>query len=155
MSVPSLLVDHLESHGLPLHYASKVTGMFTGNADILFLGLRLAFIGLCAGLIREFFNHWRHAIYNGEPLLLDTTMTDPLVLFPTTHLGGMARVWVGSYLAHDADVQRQLKHCRILADADSPNELIKKKSQGYIPLQGTWSEDGVNATVLPNDCKSV
>jgi len=35
----------------------------------LYLGLRLAFIGLCAGLIREFFNHWRHAIYNGTQLL--------------------------------------------------------------------------------------
>jgi hypothetical protein len=133
MSVPSLLVDQLESHGFPLHYASKVTGMSTGNGDILYLGLRLAFIGLCAGLIREFVNHWRHAIYNSEPSLFNEVMTtDQLVLFPTTHLGGMARVWVGSYLAHDADVQRQLKHCRILADA----------------------EDGVNATVLPNDCKS-
>jgi len=86
--------------------------------------------------------------------LINGMETDQAVLFPTTHLGGMARVWVGSYLAHDPDVQRQLKHCRILADADSPNEVIKKKSQGNIPLQGTWSEDGVNATVLPNDCKS-
>jgi len=63
MSLPSIFADQLESYGLPLQNASKVTGMFSG--DILYLGLRLAFIGLCAGLIREFFNHWRHAIYNG------------------------------------------------------------------------------------------
>jgi hypothetical protein len=64
MSVVSLFVEQLEAQGLPLQYASKVAGMFTG--DIISLGLRLALIGLFAGLIRGWFNYWKHYIQSSK-----------------------------------------------------------------------------------------
>jgi len=60
MSFGSLAIEQLEAHGLPLQYASKVAGMFTG--DVVSLGLRLALIGVFAGLIRGWLNHWKRQI---------------------------------------------------------------------------------------------
>jgi len=60
MSFGSLAIEQSEAHGLPLQYASKVAGMFTG--DVVSLGLRLALIGVFAGIIRGWLNRWKHQI---------------------------------------------------------------------------------------------
>lgn len=64
MSISSLVVDQLEAYGIPLQYASKVTGMF--KSDIFSLGLRLAFIGLLAGLVRQSFAYCRDSLEYGK-----------------------------------------------------------------------------------------
>jgi hypothetical protein len=67
MSISSMVVDQLEGYGIPLQYVSKVTGMFTG--DIVVLGLRLAFIGLLAGLVRQSFAYYRHSLEHGKSMI--------------------------------------------------------------------------------------
>jgi len=65
-SISSLLADQLEAYGVPIQYASKVTGMFTGN--IVALGLRLALVSLSASFVRHWFNHWKQILDQGEPM---------------------------------------------------------------------------------------
>lgn len=64
MSLPSLLVDQLGGHGLPMQYASNLGKLFTG--DIITLGLRLALIGLLAALVRSRAAHYKHMAERGE-----------------------------------------------------------------------------------------
>jgi peptidoglycan hydrolase-like protein with peptidoglycan-binding domain len=64
MSLSSFVVDQLETSGIPLQYASKVAGMFTG--DIITLGLRLALIGLFAGLVRTWSRRVHRALDEGK-----------------------------------------------------------------------------------------
>lgn len=66
-SMSSLLVEQLETYGLPLQYASKVTGMFTG--DIITLALRLACVSLLAGFVTGWFRHWKQALHTGKSML--------------------------------------------------------------------------------------
>jgi hypothetical protein len=65
MSILSLLVDKLEEYGLPLEYASKVISMVPG--DVITLGLRLAFVGVIAGLVRASYQYFYSAIHRGKP----------------------------------------------------------------------------------------
>jgi hypothetical protein len=66
-SISSLLVGQLEQYGLPLQYATKVTGMFTG--DILTLGIRLACVSLLAAFLKNWFYQWKHVLDNGKLFL--------------------------------------------------------------------------------------
>jgi len=63
-SISSILFDQLESYGIPLQHASKVTGMFTG--DIVTLALRLACVSLLTGFVRGWFHHWRDYLHEGK-----------------------------------------------------------------------------------------
>jgi hypothetical protein len=71
MSFPSLLLDQLGAHGLPMQYASNLGKLFTG--DIITLGLRLALIGLLAALVRSRVVHYKHMAERGKSIEVSIT----------------------------------------------------------------------------------
>jgi hypothetical protein len=59
---------------------------------------------------------------------------------------------MSSFISQSPELQRQLTHYRVVAREES--EGRGKKPAKRDTRMRTWSEDGVSALILPNNCKS-